>query len=89
MPELGVAHEMQWPAAASGYEQPAVHQGVRVIAGKYDGAVRGDVFFSDNVDLPEERVRYDANEPPEDLFEQAAESPALCGQFCKNSRNVP
>ncbi len=69
-PQLRVAEEMQRPAATFGDQQPAIHQCVRMIAGKYDGALRRDVVETDDIDAPEKCVGSGADQRNDQTMQQ-------------------
>ncbi len=66
-PEFGICHEVQRPAAALRREQPAIHQRVWMIAGKYNGALNWHILSADDIDAPKKCVSYSPNKPDDEV----------------------
>ena len=74
---------MQWPAAALGGQKPAVHERVRMIAGKNDRAVYRYVVEIGDIDATKESVADSTNQPNDEALQHrcpylALRSSPLC-----------
>ena len=65
IPQLGVRQEIDGPAVTLGNQEPAVHEGIRMVAGENDGARLRHILESGHFNVTKEGVRDQAKERDE------------------------